>query len=226
MKKTVLPGLILAGGLLPAPAHAAEGLSFPELMQWLGIFAAVTAIVLLVCVEFLFRDRLGRVNYYWLLLFGLFVLPFIALGGTISTVFEETKTVDSCASCHVMEPFVDDMKDSSSPTLAARHFKNRWIKSKQCYHCHSGYGVHGTLAAKRDGFRHWAMYVTRTYPDPLRFRGSYPNSNCLTCHANTPKFAAVKSHRALRSDLEADEVACITCHGPPHPTPKERLPHE
>jgi hypothetical protein len=32
----------------------------------------------------------------------------------------------------------------------------------------------------------------------------------------------VKSHRALTNDLTTDRVACITCHGPPHPLPHER----
>lgn len=218
--------------LWPGVAHAAgqEGLSFPELLRYLAIATTVVALVLVVLVEFVYRDTLSRSTYYWLLLMGLFVLPFISLTGTTSTVFNETKTVDSCASCHIMEPFVNNMRSPHGTTLASKHFTNKWIESKQCYQCHAGYGVHGTFAAKRDGFRHWLMYVTETYPDPIEFRGSYPNSNCLKCHANTPKFEAVDSHRALEEKLESDRVTCTTCHGPPHPSPDERerwmSPHE
>lgn len=218
--------------VIPAPALAAggQGLSFAELLRYLAIATTVGAIVLVVLVEFVFRDQLTRHTYYWLLLMGLFVLPFISLTGTTSTVFEETKTVDSCASCHIMEPFVKDMRDPNSPTLASRHFTNKWIEKHQCHQCHAGYGVHGTMAAKRDGFRHWLMYVTETYPENIQFRGSYPNSNCLSCHASTPKFESVESHQAIREKLETDRATCATCHGPPHPTPGERealmSPHE
>lgn len=209
---------------LPAPVLAAgeQGLSFARLLRYLAIATTVGAIVLVVLVEFVLRDRLDRGTYFWLLLMGLFVLPFLSLTGTTSTVFEETKTVDSCASCHIMQPFVKDMKDPNSTTLASKHFTNRWIPTHQCYQCHTGYGVHGTLAAKRDGFRHWLMYVTETYPEEIQFRGSYPNSNCLDCHASTPKFESVESHQALRQRLEADRITCTSCHGPPHPTPGER----
>lgn len=219
---TLFVVLWLMGTVTPVLAATGAGLSMTGLMRWLGIGACVVAMALLVMVEFVFKDRMSRANYYWLLLIGLFFLPFISVGGTTSMIFNETKTVDSCASCHIMEPFVNDMRDPNSPTLAARHFKNKWIESKQCYHCHSGYGVHGTLEAKRDGFRHWLMYVTETYPEHIQFRGSYPNSNCLSCHVATPKFESVKSHRALKPYLKTDQATCATCHGPPHPTPEER----
>ncbi|MDA2913379.1 hypothetical protein MYX77_05385 [Acidobacteriia bacterium AH_259_A11_L15] len=141
---------------------------------------------------------------------------------TATTVFEETKTVGSCASCHVMDPFVNDMKNPTSASLAARHYRNKWIADHQCYSCHTTYGAHGTLAAKRDGFRHWLLYVTETWTEPIQYSGTYPNSNCLACHANTRKFAAVRSHGVLAPDLASDRVSCVTCHGPPHPVPSER----
>jgi hypothetical protein len=78
------------------------------------------------------------------------------------------------------------------------------------------------MEGKRDGFRHWLHYVTNTYPDPIQFVGSYPNSNCLACHQGTSKWERVKSHQALAEELSTDRIACITCHGPPHPLPKER----
>ena len=141
---------------------------------------------------------------------------------TTATVMEGTKRVEACASCHVMGPFVNDLKNPASPTLAARHFKNKWIARDQCYGCHISYGATGTIEGKRDGFRHWLYYVTGTYSDPIKFVGSYSNSNCLYCHEGTRIWERIKSHNALRTDLEQDLIACIRCHGPPHPLPHER----
>ena len=81
------------------------------------------------------------------------------------------------------------------------------------------YGATGSLAGKRDGARHWLLYVTGTHADPIRYTGSYPNRNCLACHEGTALFERVKSHAALGPDLRADRTACVQCHGPPHPPP-------
>ena len=208
----------------PVWAQSAErGVSVAELMRGIGLIAALIAIVSLILIEFIYRKRLQRGTYHLLLLIGLFILPMIVIMSTTATVLEETKTISSCASCHVMEPFINDMTNANSATLAARHYKNKWIPDHQCYSCHTTYGVHGTLAAKRDGFRHWLLYVTGTWEDPIQYSGSYPNSNCLACHTGTQKFERVKSHNALASDLATNRVGCFTCHGPPHPVPSERV---
>lgn len=199
-----------------------ESATVGELVVQVGIVAAVLAVVLLVLVEFVYRNQMARTTYYWCMLMGLFVLPFFTLTGSSSAVLEGTKTVESCAQCHVMDPFVNEMTHEDGTSLAARHFKNKWIQRDQCHHCHTGYGAQGDLAAKRDGFRHWLMYATETWPEPIEFRGSYPNSNCTECHAGTEKFNTVASHKALKPMLTANEVTCATCHGPPHPPPDER----
>ena len=192
------------------------------LLRGIGIVSALGGIIVLVLVHFVYRNKLSRGTYHWLLLLGLFVLPITATLSTTATVMEGTKRVEACASCHVMGPFVNDLKNPSSPTLAARHYKNNWIAKDQCYGCHISYGATGTIEGKRDGFRHWLYYVTGTYSDPIKFVGSYSNSNCLHCHEGTTIWERVKSHQALRADLEKDLIACIRCHGPPHPLPHER----
>ncbi|MFQ5926863.1 MAG: hypothetical protein ACE5MH_05450 [Terriglobia bacterium] len=202
---------------------APAGVSAGELLRGIGLGAALVAIVGLVLVEFVYRDRLPRDSYHWLLFLGLFVLPSTVLLGTMTTVFEETKRVEACATCHVMDAFVNDMRNPQSATLAARHYRNKWIADHQCYSCHTTYGVHGTLAGKRDGFRHWLLYVTRTWEEPIRYHGSYPNSNCLACHGETQRFEEVGSHQALARDLATDRVGCARCHGPPHPVPSARV---
>ncbi|MEE9233451.1 MAG: NapC/NirT family cytochrome c [Nitrospirales bacterium] len=192
------------------------------LLRGIGIASALGGIVVLILVHFIYRNRLSRGTYHWLLLLGLFVLPITATLSTTATVMEGTKRVEACASCHVMSPFVNDLKNPASPTLAARHYKNNWIAKDQCYGCHITYGATGTIEGKRDGFRHWLYYVTGTYSDPIKFVGSYSNSNCLYCHSGTKKWERVKSHQALQADFQNDSIACIQYHGPPHPLPHER----
>ena len=220
----LLGGGVALGAFGTVPAFGAQGgpITFGNFFRTLAIGAAGLAIVALVLVQFVFYDRFHRTTRHWVLMVLLLVFPLISVLGTMETVMSETKTVNSCNSCHVMEPFVNDLKDADSPTLAARHYKNKWIPKQQCYQCHTTYGVHGTLAAKRDGFRHWLLYVTGTYDEPIEYSGSYPNVNCTNCHAGTEKFKSVESHSALRPLLASDQVSCTSCHGPPHPAPPDR----
>lgn len=215
--------LLLLAGALPAAAYPEEkGISAADLLRDIGIVATLLALVGLIVVEFFLKRRIARGSYKWALFLGLFMLPVIAMVSSTTTLMHETTTVQSCASCHIMEPFVADLQNAESPTLAARHFKNKWIAENQCYHCHTSYGIHGTAEAKRDGFRHWLMYVTETWPEPILFKGSYPNQNCTSCHGGTKTFQQVNSHIALQDKLRQNEVSCISCHGPAHPTPAER----
>ncbi len=198
------------------------GLAGVDLIRTAAIAAVVLGVLILILTEFVVKSRISRTAYHWLVLFGLCVLPATALVGATVTMLEETKTVDSCAACHVMDPFVYDLQHEDSETLAARHYKNNWIPKNHCYSCHTTYGVHGAFEAKRDGFRHWLLYVTGTYEEPITYKGSFPNVSCLDCHDGTPKYDQVTSHVVLDRDLRSDRVSCSSCHGPAHPTPGER----
>lgn len=147
-----------------------DGLSSVDLFRVVGLVATAGGIVLLILVQYVYRKRLSHSLYHRLLLVGLFLLPLIATWSTTATVMEGTKSVQACMSCHVMHPFVNDMTNPESPTLAARHYKNEWIAKDQCYACHVSYGVTGTMEGKRDGLRHWLHYVTNTYR--IRFSSS------------------------------------------------------
>ncbi len=194
-----------------------EGLALVELMRDIGLAAILGAVVTIILVEFVCRRRMSMVAYHGLLPIGLLVFPALVLFATSARLLEETKTVDSCASCHVMGLFVNDLRDPASDTLAARHYKNKWIPTNQCYSCHTSYGLHGSMKAKQEGLRHWYLYVTRRWEEPIRFRGTYPNVNCLMCHADTPKFTAVEMHTLVATELATNQTGCISCHGPPHP---------
>lgn len=191
-------------------------------MKTVGLIAALIALVGLVCIEFIYRKQLARSTYHWLLLMGMVVFPGVVLVSTTVSLLEETKTVASCASCHVMRPFVQDMHNPESRTLAARHYQNRWTPDQQCYVCHSTYGVHGALDAKLAALRHWVLYVTKSWQEPIVHRGKYPNMNCLACHADAQRFKRVSSHAAQAEALRNNLISCINCHGAPHPAPPER----
>jgi len=206
----------------PAAPAAEKGVTVGQFMRLMGIASVVLAVVILICIEFLYKEKVRKSNYRLLLIICLFVLPVLITMSASTTVMETTKSVQSCNTCHVMEPFVDDLFDPDSPTLAARHYKNRWISQSQCYTCHTTYGAHGTLEGKRDGFRHWLLYVTGTWDEPIQYSGSYPNQNCVACHGGTEKFTEVESHISLNRELSTDRVSCTTCHGPAHPVPRER----
>ena len=224
-RRVLIPASIAILLLHPALVHGETGSQAMQdvgLLRGLGIMSAVIGIMVLALTQYVYRNKITRGTYHWLLLIGLFVLPLTATLSTTATVMEGTKSVQACASCHVMDPFVKDLKDPSSPTLAARHYRYNWIARDQCYSCHVTYGATGTLAGKRDGFRHWVYYITNTYSDPIKYKGSYENSNCLACHQQTTKWQRIKSHQALAEELNTDRIACIRCHGPPHPLPSER----
>lgn len=155
---------------------------------------------------------------------GLLIIPLMTMGIANYHTFEGVHEVNSCARCHVMRPMVNDMRDPGSNTLAARHFKNRWIAKDQCYECHSDYGLSGNLAAKMEGFRHLARLTTRTYTEPIVFRGHFDNENCLKCHAEMQKFKNVSSHRTIEKQLQSNDVICLNCHGKAHPSRSARTP--
>lgn len=169
--------------------------------------------------------RLSSAALWKMLAFaGLVALPLATMGVANYHTFEGVHEVAACGRCHVMRPMISDMKDASSQTLAARHFKNGWIPRDQCYNCHSDYGLSGDLAAKAEGFRHLARYTTGSYREPIVYRGRFHNDNCLKCHAGTPKFERLKSHQTVRTLLETSAMICLNCHGQAHPTRAARTP--
>lgn len=168
---------------------------------------------------------LSGVAFFKLLAFAaLLAVPVATLGVANYQTLEGVHEVDSCNNCHVMHPMVRDMRDPDSPNLAARHFRNRWIATDQCYQCHSDYGLAGNISAKMEGYRHLARYTTGTYEEPIKFRGIFHNDNCLKCHSGTPVFERVSSHAAVRAQLDDSSLSCLNCHGRAHPTRDQRTP--
>ncbi|MCG8307808.1 MAG: hypothetical protein MI975_10500 [Cytophagales bacterium] len=155
---------------------------------------------------------------------GLIVLPAVMVFLANYHVFETSKTVEACQSCHVMKPFTNDLVNEKSMTLAARHYKNNWIPKDQCYGCHKDYGFNGNFKAKTDGYRHLMRYITGTYQEPIEYKGEFNNANCMSCHEATEKFQEVKMHTPIMDQFHDNSVSCLNCHGRAHPTRLQRTP--
>jgi hypothetical protein len=114
-----------------------------------------------------------------------------------------------------MKSFVDDMKNPQSASLAALHYKNRYIPDNQCYNCHTSYGIFGTVEAKKEGLTDVYKYYTRTFHSPIKMRHPYPNHDCLKCHAGSAKWLA--SHEDYKDSLFSGQATCMQCHADSNP---------
>lgn len=151
-----------------------------------------------------------------LLIAGAVAFPMLISGVGTILVFEKAERVEFCASCHLtMKSFVDDMHDPKSNSLAALHFKNRYIPDDQCYACHTSYGLFGTVEAKKEGMNDVYKYYTRTFHLPIKLRHPYPNSDCLKCHAGSAKW--IESHADYKDALFSGKASCMDCHAQDNP---------
>ena len=198
-------------------------------LEWsVGITVGLGALILvLIAVSLVvYRGRQTEGGALWLHLLSLGVFPLFLLAVGNFAVFEYAKEERFCGSCHrTMKPYIDDLHDRKSESLAALHFQNRFAHSESCYSCHADYGVHGTFEAKATGMRHLYRYITRTYKTTLTMPHPYPNSLCLKCHEGAKRFMGEKVH--LQGDqispaLLSGKKECISCHGPAHEIPKAR----
>ena len=90
----------------------------------LGIAFAVLDLAVLVLAWRSVRRTGGSPLSKELLFGGIAVLPLAVVFFAYSYGLEASKTVDACGSCHVMTPWVNDLRNPKSDTLAAAHFKN------------------------------------------------------------------------------------------------------
>ena len=185
--------------------------------QGLGIGLAILNLIVLAVAW----HRVGRTGtphgVLGALFFGLGVLPLMIIYFGYSRGLSGMETVRACGGCHTMTAHVSDLANPASQSLAAVHFKNRYIRENQCYTCHSDYGLLGTVSAKVDGVRHVWHYVTGHYTLPITIASPYPILRCLACHGESQKFLAAAGHPPeVRPALFSGELPCISCHGPAH----------
>jgi len=142
-----------------------------------------------------------------------------ALGSLL--LLEESKGVPFCGSCHVMTPIVESLLDPQGESLAAIHYARGAVStSTACYVCHSGYGIWGTVDAKKAGVMHMVRTVTGRYQLPIAHNGPFDIDSCLGCHAHAPRFRAVEAHQPMdiQQALIQREMSCTgLCHPAAHP---------
>lgn len=214
---------------LEVPLQAASG--FADLGRYVATLLAISVLVLVLVGSFLERTRDVSATASTMLFLGLAILPtFMMLFGAFASV-EQAKSVEFCHSCHTaMNPYVADMLDRDSTTLAAVHSTERYIPRDPCYRCHADYGVWGEAEAKFRGFAHLYHWLLAS-PTALGIQQietyqPYDNGPCLECHAGAKKFleSGQGVHLTIADNLlEVDEetgapvTSCLVCHGPAHP---------
>ena len=207
------------------------GTDFAGLGSWVATALALAVLILIGVGSLLERSRQVSAAASTMLLLGLVVLPiFMMLFGAFASV-EQAKSVEFCHSCHTaMDPYVTDMQNPHSETLAAIHFSERYIPQDPCYRCHANYGVWGEANAKVRGFAHLYHWLiaspTARGLEQIETYQPYGNNLCLECHAGGKSFLASGQgvHVAIADNLlTIDEetgapiTSCLVCHGPAHP---------
>ena len=213
--------LLLANPLAASPAdfgvpqpHGWIGTT-NQWIQGIGLVLAVLNLVLLVVIWRMVR-RDGVTTASKALLFGaILVIPVVVVFLATAHGMQESMSVEACGSCHVMESHVADLRNPASESLAAVHYKNRYIQTDHCYTCHSDYGMFGTVSAKLEGLGHVYHNLAGNYPVPIKIRRPYSNTRCLSCHGGAQNFLA-KHEKDQIPGLLANKDSCLDCHGPAH----------
>ena len=196
------------------PPHGWIGTT-SEWIRGIGLILALLDIALLIVIWQMVRRRGVTTASKALLLGAIVVLPAIVVFLATAHGMQESMTVDACGDCHVMEGHVADLRNPASDSLAAVHFKNRYIQNDQCYTCHSDYGMFGTMSAKLDGLGHVYHNIAGNYPKPIKIAKPYSNLRCLSCHGGAANFVA-KHEKEMIPSLMSNENSCLDCHGPAH----------
>jgi hypothetical protein len=164
-----------------------------------------------------------------LLLFTMLVLPTsAAMIGNVSNL-EATKTVSFCNQCHVMNSYVDDVRDPNSPLLASRHARLPAFKDDACYVCHADYGMYGGVTTKIGGMHHVVAFYSDDWSEPGHrppaLYKPYDLRTCLECH-DPLKADAPLEHRVHADKIRELSLSCVAsgCHGHPHPPWKQVQP--
>ncbi len=196
-------------------------------VSWLGLGSlGMGAIAAVLVLGFLVRAPQLNASLKLLLLFGLFVLPTSsAVMGNVANM-EASKSVEFCNDCHVMNSYVDDVRDPNSPSLASLHGRLESFKDDACYNCHADYGMFGGVTTKIGGMHHVVAFysddwTTPGHRPPKLFK-PYDTRRCTSCHDPLRKGAPLE-HRVHEEKLKKREITCTAsgCHGRPHPDWKQ-----
>ena len=206
--------------VVSSAGHAQAGRFMRDPAEYYGSRLLITTLVLGIVVTLysLLRNR-GRTNgpAAWAgLNLSVCVFPSFAVLLGAFLVFERAERVEFCGSCHAaMYAYVADMRNADSRSLAAVHYRNRYIPVNQCYVCHTSFGLFGTMQAKIAGVEDVRRYYFNSFHQPIRMREPYDDGECLKCHADAVRWTA--KHSDVRVAVLAGRTRCLGCHGGAHP---------
>src|SRR5262245_37859423 len=206
------------------PPHGWIGTT-DDWMRGIGLVLAVLDVALILFLWGMVRRRGLTAASKTLILGAIVVLPAIVVFLATAHGMSESMTVNACGDCHAMDSHVADLRNPASDSLAAVHYKNRYIQNDQCYTCHSDYGMFGTMTAKLEGLGHVYHNMTGNYPKPIKIRNPYSNLRCLSCHGGAANFLA-KHDKEMLPNLLADKDKCLDCHGPAHKAEEAAVPEK
>lgn len=200
-----------------------QGVTLLDLVRWGALGFTVLSLALLGWEAVMIRRGVRRgLRERLFVLAAVLLLPFttVALGQGVTV--ERMQEVQFCKSCHVMDPWVDSLKDPAAPTLAALHVQNRRVNpGTACYTCHADYSLVGPVLTKLHGLRHvYAFYIKR-HKGLIRMFTPFQNATCLHCHGGARNFEEHPAHVAVLDQLHDESLSCLTCHAPAHPEQKE-----
>jgi cytochrome c nitrite reductase small subunit len=221
MPRSVISGLaIWAHGTVAAHAREASAPFQQDPIEYYGsrflTAILVFAIGLVLYSVIRYRGRAEGAVSWSLLVAGVGVLPSLSIAFGSLLVFERAERVAFCASCHLaMQAYVDDLENPNSASLAAIHYRNRYIPKNQCYSCHTSFGLFGTVQAKIAGMLDVQKYYTRSFQLPIKMREPYSNTDCLKCHAEAVRWSS--AHEQVKDTVFEEEISCLRCHGEENP---------
>ncbi len=159
----------------------------------------------------------------FLLFIIILVVPGLLSLVTAQVSFHRASSLEFCGSCHVMTPWFENVTDPESDSLAAEHYKRRWIQHDQCFTCHSDYSFLGPIEAKINGMHHVIAFYFGT-PRHIELYKPFPNSHCLKCHLDAKGFREDPNHDPFE-DLLSGKDKCVDCHENVHGVEQE-IPEE
>lgn len=182
-----------------------------------AIVFAVIGIAILLFILIFYKNPLARISQKIFMGVGMIGIPLVTISLGILIGLDKAKKIEFCGSCHkAMKPYVTDMMDLESESLAAKHFKNLWINHNQCYECHTDYGLLGDFKAKAKGFVDVYRYYFGIWDGSVDSDHPIKNKSCLKCHAIATSYPELDIHRENERDIYADRIFCVDCHTPIH----------
>ncbi len=173
------------------------------------VLIAITLIVIIIFKPKLLKTLGGKIIAF----LAFFIFPALVFLIGMNIHFENSKKIEFCNSCHVMEPWVKSMMIENSNYIPAVHYQNNLVpKEKACYTCHKTYTMFGDIEAKLSGIGHLFKYTFGLVPDKIEMSRPYNNRECLHCHDGARSFVENVLHTSMIDDIKNNSISCIDCH--------------